>query len=117
MNKIRSTTFVLSMLMAFGLAATVKPVSAGVEAECRQEAEDYEVMPELRNDYINGCIESRGGASASGSIEQVDSQPSESVDSQLPESFDSQPPESFDWQPPESDDTSSPVTDSEKVAE
>ena len=93
MNKIRSTTFVLSLLMVLGLAATVQPVSAGVETECRQEAEDYGVMPELLNDYINGCIESRGGTSTSSSVEQVDLQPSES------------------------DDTSNPVADSENVAE
>lgn len=93
MNKIRSTTFVLSVLMVLGLAATAQPVSAGVEAECRQEAEDYEVMPELRNEYINGCIESRGGTSTSSSVEPVDLQPSES------------------------DGTSSPVADSENLAE
>ena len=93
MNKIRSTTFVLSVLMVLGLAAIAQPVSAGVEAECRQEAEDYEVMPELRNEYINGCIESRGGTSTSSSVEPVDLQPSES------------------------DDTSNPVADSENLAE
>ena len=93
MNKIRSTTFMLFVLMVLGLAATVQPVSAGVEAECRQEAEDYGVMPELRNEYINGCIESRGGTSTSSSVEQIDVQPSES------------------------DDTSNPVTESENVAE
>jgi len=93
MNKIRSITFVLSVSMVLGLAAIVQPVSAGVEAECRQEAEEYGVMPELRNDYINGCIESRGGTSTSSSVEQVDVQPSES------------------------DDTRNPVPDSENVAE
>lgn len=93
MNKIRSTTFVLSVLMVLGLTAAVQPVSAGVEAECSQEADDYGVMPELRNEYINGCIESRGGTSPSSNVEQVDLQPSES------------------------DDTRDPVTDSENVAE
>ena len=47
-------------------------------------------MPELRNEYINGCIESRGGTS---SVEQIDVQPSES------------------------DDTSDPVPDSENITE
>ena len=93
MNIIRSTTFVVSMLTVLGLTAAAQPVSAGVEAECRQEAEDYEVMPELLNDYINGCIESRGGASTSSSVEK-------------------------DYVPPsESDDTNNPVPESENVAE
>ena len=93
MNKIRSTTFVLSVLVVLGLAANVQPVSAGVEAECRQEADDYGVMPELLNEYINGCIESRGGTSDSSSVEQVDMQSSES------------------------DNTSDPVAGSENVTE
>jgi len=93
MNKTRSTTFVISMLAVFGFTAVIQPVSAGVEAECRQEAEDYEVMPELRNDYINGCIESRGGASTSSSVEEGYVPPSEA------------------------DDTSNPVPESENVAE
>jgi hypothetical protein len=47
MNKIRRTTFVVPVLVVLGIAATVQPVSASVEAECRQEAKDYGVMPEL----------------------------------------------------------------------
>lgn len=94
MNKILSTTFMVSILTVLGLTVAAQPVSAGVEAECRQEAKDYEVMPELLNDYINGCIESRGGASTSSSVEKEDY-----VDSS------------------ESDDTSNPVPESENVAE
>lgn len=93
MNKIYSTNFMLSVLMVLGLAAAVQPVSASVEAECLQEAEDYGVMPELRNDYINGCIESRGGASTSSSVEK-----------------DSVPPSV-------SDNASNPVSESKNVAE
>ena len=47
MNKIRRTTFVVPVLVVLGIAATVQPVSASVEAECHQEAKDYGVMPEL----------------------------------------------------------------------
>jgi hypothetical protein len=93
MKIIRSTTFMISVLVVLGLAATVQPVSADVETECRQEAKDYGVMPELRNEYISGCIESRGGTSTSSNDEQVD------------------------MQPPESDDTVNPAEDSENVAE
>jgi len=50
-------------------------------------------MPELLNDYINGCIESRGGASTSSSFEK-------------------------DYVPPsESDDTNNPVPENENVVE
>jgi len=93
MNKNRSTTLALSVSMVLCLVATVQPVSAGVEEECRQEADDYGVMPELRNEYIDGCIESRGGTSTSSSVEPVDLQSSES------------------------DDTSDPAAASENVAE
>ena len=88
-----STTFKISVLMVLGFAATVQPVLADVETECRQEAKDYGVMPELRNEYIDGCIESRGGTSTSSSVEPVDLQSSES------------------------DDTSDPAAASENVAE
>ena len=95
MNKIRRTTFVVPVLIVLGIAATVQPVSANVEAECRQEAADYEVMPELLDEYINGCIDSRGGTSIPSSVEE-DNVP---------------PPES------ESDDTSNSGADSTNVAE
>jgi hypothetical protein len=80
MNKIHRTTFVVPVLIVLGIAAMVQPVSASVEAECRQEAEDYGVMPELRDEYIKGCIDSRGGASTPSSVEGGDVPPSESVD-------------------------------------
>jgi len=80
MNKIRTTTLVLAVLMAMHLTCVAKPVSAGIETECRQEAEDFGVMPELRDDYINGCIDSRGGVSTSASAEEDYVPPSEPDD-------------------------------------
>jgi hypothetical protein len=80
MNKIRKTTFVVPVLIVLGIAATVQPVSASVEAECRQEAVDYGVMPELLDEYINGCIDSRGGASIPSSVEEDYVPPPESED-------------------------------------
>jgi len=53
-----------AVFMAMYIAGAVQPVSAGIEAECRQEAEEYGIAPELQNDYISGCIDSRGGVSA-----------------------------------------------------
>jgi len=93
MNKIRRTTFVVPVLIVLGIAATVQPVSASVEAECRQEAVDYGIMPELLDEYINGCIDSRGGTSIPSSVEE----------DHVP--------------PPESDDTSNSGADSTNVAE
>lgn len=63
MKKISTTTLLVPVLMVMCLTCVVQPVSAGVETECRQEAEEFEVMPELRDDYIAGCIDSRGGVS------------------------------------------------------
>jgi hypothetical protein len=44
------------------LAGTVytAPVSANAASDCRQEAMDYEIPAEQRDDYINGCLASRG---------------------------------------------------------
>ena len=85
MKKIRTTTLVVSVLLLMGLAAAIQPVSAGIETECRQEAEDFGVMPELRDDYINGCIDSRGGVSTSASAEEDYVPPSEPDDTINPE--------------------------------
>jgi len=80
MKIIRSTTFAVPLFMVMCITCVVQPVSAGVEAECRQEAEEFGIMPELRNDYINGCIDSRGGVSTSASTEEDYVPPSESDD-------------------------------------
>jgi hypothetical protein len=44
------------------LAGTVytAPVSANAASDCRQEAMDYDIAAEQRDDYINGCLASRG---------------------------------------------------------
>ena len=85
MKKICITALRVPVLMILCLACVVQPVSANVEAECRQEAKDFEVMPELRDDYINGCIESRGGMSLPASAEEDYVPPSESDDTGNPE--------------------------------
>jgi len=85
MNKIITTTPVTHVLMVMCLVTGAQAVSAGFEAECRQEAEDYEIMPELREEYITGCIDSRGGVSISDSAEEDYVPPSESDDEIYPE--------------------------------
>ena len=80
MKKILKTTFMVPVLIVLGMAATIQSVSANVVAECRQEAEDYEIAPELRDEYISGCVDSRGGESAPSSDEEGYVPPSESDD-------------------------------------
>ena len=76
MNNNITTVSVVSALMVMFLISGSQAVSAGVEADCRQEAEDYGIMPELRDEYISGCIDSRGGISISVSAEEDNVPPS-----------------------------------------
>jgi hypothetical protein len=55
------TPLLVSVLAAAGTAVVSLPVLASVEAECRQEAEDYGIPPEQMEDYVTGCVLSRGG--------------------------------------------------------
>jgi hypothetical protein len=47
--------------LAVGLAGNLTQVFADPAGECREEAETYAVPPEQQNDYVQGCIASRGG--------------------------------------------------------
>jgi len=70
MKKINTISLVIPVLLFIFLNCVVKSVSASIEGECRQEAKEFDIMPELQDDYINGCIESRGGVSALDSTEE-----------------------------------------------
>ena len=61
MKKIQDTPLLVSLLASVCAAAVSLPLLANVDAECRQEAEDYGIPPEQLEDYITGCILSRGG--------------------------------------------------------
>ena len=61
MKKIQGTSLLVSLLAGAGVAVVSLPVLANVEAECRQEAEDYGIPPEQMGDYVTGCVLSRGG--------------------------------------------------------
>jgi hypothetical protein len=37
------------------------PVSADIMNECREEAKLYGIPPEQFDDYLHGCVQSRGG--------------------------------------------------------
>lgn len=93
MDNVVTTTFVVRVLMVMCILAGTPATSAGSEAECRQEAEDYEIMPELRDEYITGCIESRGGVSIPVGTEADYLPPPESDDGTSPEVGDQDPAE------------------------
>lgn len=61
MKIIRGTTLTVFLLAGAGMVVVSLPVLANVEAECRQEAEDYGIPPEQLEDYVTGCVLSRGG--------------------------------------------------------
>ena len=91
-NNITTVSIVFKFMIMFLFAGT-KAVSAGVEADCRQEAKDYGIMPELRDEYISGCIDSRGGMSISVSAEEENVLPSGVDDENDPEVVDQTPSE------------------------
>lgn len=61
MKESRIVGRLVCLAIAAGLAVVAPPVPADPAGECRQEAELYAVPPEQLNDYVQGCIESRGG--------------------------------------------------------
>jgi hypothetical protein len=65
------------MLAGACLATASLPVVAGLEQECRQEAEDYGIAPEQLDDYISGCVLSRGGSVATEAPDEYYSPPVE----------------------------------------
>ena len=61
MKKIQGAPLLVSLLAGAGVAVLSLTVLANVDAECRQEAEEYAIPPEQLEDYVTGCILSRGG--------------------------------------------------------
>jgi len=59
MKKSTHTTLTgcLFVMLATGYAATA---SANAASDCRQEAQDYGIVAEGLDDYIEGCLASRG---------------------------------------------------------
>jgi hypothetical protein len=61
----------LLVLLLLGM----NPVSANVEDECRQEAQDYGLIAEAADDYISDCLYARGGDIPGGMIPEGDVDP------------------------------------------
>jgi len=55
MKKLQGTVLLVSLM------AGALPALASVSEECRQEAQDYGIPPEQMQDYVSGCVSSRGG--------------------------------------------------------
>lgn len=66
--------YMITLLAAIGLLGVVQPVVANVEADCRQEAEDYGVAPEQIEDYVHACISSQGGEQPADADQDRDSE-------------------------------------------
>ena len=62
MKIFQCTALLVSLMTGTGLIVTGLPALAGVDAECRQEAEDYGIPPEQLEEYVTGCVLSRGGS-------------------------------------------------------
>lgn len=77
MNNKQGALRFAGMLAGACLATASLPVGAGLEQDCRQEAEDYGIAPEQLDDYISGCVLSRGGSVASDQPEEDYSPPVE----------------------------------------
>jgi hypothetical protein len=69
MNTMQGKPLLACLLSGIGLATASLPLMANIEMECRAEAEEYGVPPEQMEDYISGCVMSRGGAAPEASLE------------------------------------------------
>lgn len=83
MYKSRHVSFLMSVFPFIGLVTVTQTVSADIAAECKQEAKNYGIVAELQDDYVQGCVESRGGGSVS-----VEESATESVTDPEPEASD-----------------------------
>jgi hypothetical protein len=61
MKLFQGTVLPVSVMAGTVLVVTGLPVLASVSAECRQEAKDYGIPSEQLEDYVSGCVMSRGG--------------------------------------------------------
>ena len=62
MIDVERTRKLTSLIAVAGfLWSPASPVSADIMSECREEARLYEISPEQFDDYLDGCVLSRGG--------------------------------------------------------
>ena len=69
MKTILGKPLLACLLTSIALATASLPLMANIEMECRTEAEEYGVPPEQMEDYISGCVVSRGGSTVEAPVE------------------------------------------------
>jgi len=79
MNFTALPAYLLVALSATGYTASTPAYAAG---ECRQEAIDYGISPELVDDYVNGCMASRGELTTDEAVDMEYMPPVEAQDDQ-----------------------------------
>ena len=77
MNTIKSIDNLFPVLLVFALAVGVQPALADLEADCREEAAEYDIHPEGIEEYVQACIESQGG------IEPVNEETDSSAENEI----------------------------------
>ncbi|TNF98368.1 MAG: hypothetical protein EP297_08280 [Gammaproteobacteria bacterium] len=75
MNYLNNYRILFPALLLVSLQLGMSPVSADVQEECQQEAQDYGLVAEAADDYIRDCLYSRGGVIPGGMIPEGDFDP------------------------------------------
>ncbi len=70
MKRIPLASSAAALMALSGCLLFTQPVRADVEAECREEAADYNISAEQLPEYIENCIASRGGIEVSQNLEE-----------------------------------------------
>jgi hypothetical protein len=84
MKQAFATTLLGYLLAALSAAAYTASASANAAAECRQEAVDYGISEELVEEYVNGCLASRGELMVNEVSDMEYVPPAEAEDEQVP---------------------------------
>lgn len=58
-----TTALLIPLLLGAGMLTFVQSAHSDVNTECYKEAQHYGVSPELVDEYVEGCMQSRGGYS------------------------------------------------------
>jgi hypothetical protein len=79
MRRSNRTAFLGGLFVTLAATAYIAPVSADAVSDCRQEAQDYGIHAEGVDDYVEGCLASRGELIVEEEV-AVDYMPPEEVD-------------------------------------
>jgi hypothetical protein len=65
-----TTALLIPLLLGAGMLTFVQSAHSDVNTECYKEAQHYGVSPELVDEYVEGCMQSRGGYSDAAVVEE-----------------------------------------------